>query len=84
MLAGSAATGAAAVKAYQANGSVSGNTLIGENVKDINGLSYSCPALSDINKAEMFLIFRSYMEPSTRVSPDDNELLYDQAIHFSP
>jgi hypothetical protein len=30
--------GAAAIKAYQANGSVSGNTLIGENVKDINGL----------------------------------------------
>jgi hypothetical protein len=24
------------------------------------------------------------MEPGTNVSPDDNELLYDQAIYFGP
>jgi len=24
------------------------------------------------------------MEPKTNVSPDDNELLYDQAIYFGP
>jgi hypothetical protein len=32
----------------------------------------------------MFFLFRSYMEPSTLVAPDDNELLYDRAIYFGP
>ena len=38
----------------------------------------------DFNEKEMFFIFRSYMEPATLVSPDDNELLYDRAIYFGP
>ncbi len=38
----------------------------------------------NIDEHEMFFIFRSYMEPSTLVGPDDNELLYDQAIYFGP
>jgi len=37
-----------------------------------------------MDEDEMFFIFRSYMEPATNVSPDDNELLYDQAIYFGP
>ena len=33
---------------------------------------------------EMFFIFRNYMEPATKVGPDDNELVYDRAIYFGP
>lgn len=33
---------------------------------------------------EMFLLWRNYMEPSTAVGPDDNELVYDQAVYFGP
>jgi len=63
---------------------------------DINGKTYTCllddletPDIVeseqlDFNKEEMFFLFRSYMEPETNVSPDDNELLYDQAIYFGP
>ena len=36
----------------------------------------------DLDKAEMFFLWRSYMEPGTNVGPDDNELLYDRAIYF--
>ena len=36
------------------------------------------------DEGEVFFIYRSYMEPGTKVSPDDDELLYDQAIHFGP
>jgi hypothetical protein len=32
----------------------------------------------------MFFLWRSYREPATKVSPDDNELLYDRAIYFGP
>jgi hypothetical protein len=62
---------------------------------DINGDPYACvldnpdtpeidPTPLDLNTAEMFFLWRSYMEPATNVSPDDNELLYDRAIYFGP
>jgi hypothetical protein len=61
---------------------------------DKNGVAYSCvlgdfltrenPHTWDLNEQEMFFLFRSYMEPKTNVSPDDNELLYDRAIYFGP
>lgn len=54
-----------------------------ENFTDEWGIPYSCPDL-DLDEDEMFFIFRSYMEPATKVAPDDNELLYDQAIYFGP
>ena len=38
----------------------------------------------DINLADMFFLWRGYMEPATKVGPDDNELLYDRAIYFGP
>jgi hypothetical protein len=50
------------------------------DLEDIDGVPYDCPDLEDGD--EMFFIFRSYMEPATKVAPDDNELLYDQAIYF--
>ena len=52
--------------------------------KDINGEPYICYPPLILDEQEMFFIFRSYMEPSTKVSPDDNELLYDRAIYFNP
>ena len=52
------------------------------DLEDIDGVPYDCPDLEDGD--EMFFIFRSYMEPATKVAPDDNELLYDQAIYFGP
>jgi hypothetical protein len=54
-----------------------------ENFTDEWGVPYNCPDLV-MDEDEMFFIFRSYMEPATNVSPDDNELLYDQAIYFGP
>jgi hypothetical protein len=54
-----------------------------EEFTDPWGVPYSCPDLV-LDEDEMFFIFRSYMEPATKVSPDDNELLYDQAIYFGP
>ena len=36
----------------------------------------------DLDKSEMFFLWRSYMEPATKVGPDDNELVYDRAIYF--
>jgi hypothetical protein len=38
----------------------------------------------DLDKAELFFLWRSYMEPATKVGPDDNELIYDRAIYFGP
>jgi hypothetical protein len=38
----------------------------------------------DLDNAEMFFLWRSYMEPDTKIGPDDNELLYDRAIYFGP
>ncbi len=62
--------------------------------KDKNGVAYQCvlgdfltgenPHTWNLDEQEMFFLFRSYMEPATNVSPDDNELLYDQAIYFGP
>jgi hypothetical protein len=31
-----------------------------------------------------FLAFGAYIEPSTKVSPEFEEVLYDQAIKFNP
>ena len=42
------------------------------------------PRPFNLNEQKMFFIFRSYMEPTTLVGPDDNELLYDRAIYFGP
>ena len=62
--------------------------------KDKDGNEYSCilgdfltgenPHQWTIDEQEMFFLFRSYMEPATKVSPDDNELVYDKAIYFGP
>ena len=52
--------------------------------KDINGQTYTCNPPLVLNDTEMFFIFRTYMEPTTKVSPDDNELPYHRAIHFAP
>ncbi len=38
----------------------------------------------NLDQEKLFFIFRSYMEPSTLVGPDDNELVYDRAIYFGP
>jgi hypothetical protein len=38
----------------------------------------------DLDRAEMFFLWRAYMEPATKSAPDDNELLYDRAIYFGP
>jgi len=51
---------------------------------DINGNPYTCTPPLDVNQQQMFFLWRSYMEPATKVSPDDNELLYDRAIYFGP
>jgi hypothetical protein len=61
---------------------------------DKDGIPYACelgdfltgenPHQWNLDEHEMFFLFRSYMEPATNVSPDDNELLYDQAIYFGP
>ena len=37
----------------------------------------------DMNDHEVFFVFRSYMEPATKVGPDDNELLYERAVYFT-
>jgi hypothetical protein len=59
---------------YKENpGCILGDFLTGENPRPWN-----------INEHEMFFLFRGYMEPATNVGPDDNELLYDQAIYFGP
>jgi hypothetical protein len=50
--------------------------------EDIDGKQFTCTPPLDLDTAEMFFLFRSYMEPGTKVSPDDNELLYDRAIFF--
>ncbi len=36
----------------------------------------------DLDKSEMFFLWRSYMEPATLVGADDNELVYDRAVYF--
>ncbi len=38
----------------------------------------------NLDQEKLFFIFRTYMEPSTLVGPDDNELVYDRAIYFGP
>jgi hypothetical protein len=48
------------------------------------GPDYTCPLWLDYENGEdwLWFIFRNYMEPATKVGPDDNELLYDRAIYF--
>jgi len=48
-----------------------------------NGEQYQCSMWLRENSG-LFFIFRNYMEPSTKVGPDDNELVYDRAIYFGP
>jgi hypothetical protein len=70
----------------------------GKPFVDIDGIPYAC-TLYDwhsspghpiplgpfvLDEAEMFFLWRAYMEPATKVAPDDNELLYDRAIYFGP
>jgi hypothetical protein len=38
----------------------------------------------DLDAGDIFVNWRAYVEPSTNVGPDDNELLYDRAIYFGP
>jgi hypothetical protein len=54
------------------------------NQVDISGQPYVCDPLIDLDKADMYIVFRAYMEPSTKVGPDDNELLWDRGIYFTP
>ena len=61
---------------------------------DIEGNPYACTLYDwrsyppsplgsfDLDRAEMFFLWRAYMEPATKSAPDDNELLYDRAIYF--
>ena len=51
---------------------------------DINDQPYTCTPPLDLNTAEMFLVFRGYMEPATMVGPEKNELVYERAIMFGP
>lgn len=51
---------------------------------DIKGVPYTCTPPLDVNQQQLFFLWRSYMEPATKVGPDDNELLYDRAIYFGP
>ncbi len=50
------------------------------------GENYTCPAYLDYENGEdwLFFIFRNYMEPATSAAPDDNELVYDRVVYFSP
>lgn len=38
----------------------------------------------DLDTADVYVNWRTYTEPATKVGPDDNELLYDRAIYFGP
>jgi len=65
---------------------------------DMNGESYECnlydwynfddgqPRTGQLNldTADVYVNWRTYTEPATKVGPDDNELLYDRAIYFGP
>ncbi len=65
---------------------------------DIDGNAYTCNLYDyytdrekpirlgpfDLNNADLFFLWRSYMEPATNISPDDSELLHDRAIYFGP
>ena len=50
------------------------------------GDDYTCPLYLKYENGDdwLWFIFRNYMEPATKVAPDDNELLYDRAIYFGP
>jgi hypothetical protein len=52
--------------------------------EDMDGTPYACTPELELNSQEMWLAFRTYLEPATKTGPDDNELLYDQAIYFGP
>ena len=66
------------------------------NPTDINGVPYNNNCNPQINldiepddprpswATDVFVVFRGYMEPATAVSPDSNELVWDQAIYFGP
>jgi hypothetical protein len=52
--------------------------------EDMWGVPYDCNPPVDLNSEEMWLAFRTYLEPATKTGPDDNELIYDQVIYFGP
>lgn len=52
--------------------------------EDMWGEPYECQPQLDLNSEEMWLAFRTYLEPATKTGPDDNELIYDQVIYFGP
>lgn len=47
-------------------------------------IDYECPALNIDSDTVLGLIFRMYLEPSTKVGPAMPEILYDRVIKFSP
>jgi hypothetical protein len=65
---------------------------------DMNGQTYECnlynwyanpldpPEIGPFNLDTMGIniTWRAYVEPATKVGPDENELLYDRAIYFGP
>jgi hypothetical protein len=63
---------------------------------DLNGAPYTCYLYNwwvdrekpigvlDLDKADINITWRVYVEPATNVGPDDNELLYDRVIYFGP
>jgi hypothetical protein len=50
---------------------------------DMNDQEIVCNPPIDLDKVDMYAIFRAYMEPATSVGPDDNELLWDRGIYFT-
>lgn len=45
---------------------------------------WDCERLDGLPSPMMFMGFRAYLEPSTAVGPSFTEVIYDQAIKFSP
>ena len=50
---------------------------------DMNGIHYDCDPPIDLETKLMYYVVRGYMEPATKVGPDDNELVWDRGIYFS-
>jgi hypothetical protein len=62
------------------------------NPKDIDGIPYNDYCDPQVNleidpnrpdwASDVFVVFRSYMEPATAVSPNSGELVWDKGIYF--
>ena len=48
------------------------------------GIDYECPPLTIDSSTILGIIFRMYLEPSTKVGPAMPEILYDRVLKFSP